>query len=125
MFLDTTVIVMVLTGSREVTDYVEKVAEKEPLLFSIVQVGELADWCYANNLEPEKILKEVKSMATITGITESICLTGSEIKQEQRKSGKNKFSLMDGIIIASSRSYEQKLLTTDADFEGLKAVTLL
>jgi predicted nucleic acid-binding protein len=64
-------------------------------------------------------------MATVTGITESICLEGSKIKQEQRKAGKNKFSLVDGFIIASAMSFEQKLLTTDLDFAGLNAVKIL
>jgi predicted nucleic acid-binding protein len=125
MFLDTTILVEILKGNRKVVDYLENVAEKEPLLFSIVQVGELADWCYANKLDPVKILKEVKSIATVTGITESICLEGSKIKQEQRKAGKNRFSLVDGFIIASAISFEQMLLTTDLDFEGLNTVTIL
>jgi predicted nucleic acid-binding protein len=125
MFLDTTIIVEILKGNEKIVDYVENAAEKEPLLFSIVQVGELSDWCYSNNLEPAKILKEVKSTATVTGITEDICLEGSKIKQEQRKAGKDKFSLIDGFIIASAISFEQILLTTDMDFEGLDGVMIL
>ncbi len=125
MFLDTTIIVEILRGNRKIVDYVENTAEKGPLLFSIVQVGELADWCYSNNLEPAKILKEVKGTATVTGITENVCLEGSKIKQEQRKAGKNKFSLIDGIIIASAINLEQTLLTADMDFEGLDGVMIL
>ena len=125
MFLDTTIIVEILKGNTKVVDYVENAAEKDPLLFSIVQVGELADWCYSNNLDPSKILNEVKSTATVTGITENICLEASKIKQTQRKAGKNKFSLIDGLIIASAISFEQTLLTTDLDFEGLDAVKIL
>ncbi|MFQ6136691.1 MAG: PIN domain-containing protein [Candidatus Hydrothermarchaeales archaeon] len=124
MFLDTTILVEVLKGNKKVLDYVENVAEKEPLLFSVVQVGELADWCYNNKLDPAKVLEEVKSTATVTGITEGMCIEGSKIKNEQRKAGKNKFSLLDGFIIASANNFEQKLLTTDPDFEGLDNVTI-
>ncbi len=125
MFLDTTVIVEILRGNAGVIDYVEKIAEKEPLMFSVVQVGELADWCYSNDFDPSKILDEVKDMATVVGVTEEICLEGSRIKHEQRKAGKNRFSLIDGFIASSAMSLEQKLLTKDGDFQGLENVIVL
>ncbi|MEE8167341.1 MAG: PIN domain-containing protein [Candidatus Hydrothermarchaeales archaeon] len=125
MFLDTTVLVEILKGNGAVVSYVENVAEREPLVFSIVQVGELADWCYSNNFDPSKILDEVKSMATVAGITERICLEGSRIKHEQRKAGKSNFSLIDGFIAASAMGFEQKLLTNDGDFEGLENAIIL
>jgi predicted nucleic acid-binding protein len=125
MFLDTTVLVEILKGDEEVVSYVENVAEREPLMFSIVQVGELADWCYSNNLDPSKVLNEVRGMATVVGITESVCLEGSKIKQGQRKAGKGNFSLIDGFIAASAMSFEQKLLTKDGDFEGLENAIIL
>jgi predicted nucleic acid-binding protein len=125
MFLDTTVLVEILKGDEEVVSYVENVAEREPLMFSIVQVGELADWCYSNNLDPSKVLNEVRGMATVVGITESVCLEGSKIKQGQRKAGKGNFSLIDGFIVASAMSFEQKLLTKDGDFEGLENAIIL
>ncbi|MEE8402087.1 MAG: PIN domain-containing protein [Candidatus Hydrothermarchaeaceae archaeon] len=125
MFLDTTILIEFLRGNRKVIDYLENIAETEPLLFSIVQTGGLADWCHANKLKVAKVLKEVKGMATVTGITESICIEGSKIKQGQRKAGKNQFGLMDGFIIASAMSFEQTLLTTDPDFEGLDEAIVL
>ncbi len=125
MFLDTTILVEVLRGNAQVVSYVEKIAEKEPLMFSIVQVGELADWSYSNNFDPSKILDEVMSMATVVGITENVCLEGSRIKHEQRKAGKSKFGLIDGFIISSATSFEQKLLTKDWDFEGLESVVII
>jgi predicted nucleic acid-binding protein len=125
MFLDTTILVEILRGNQKVINYVERAAEKEPLLFSVVQIGELADWCHLNNLDPLRVLQDVKNIVTPVGITESICLEGSKIKKEQREAGKKKFSLIDGIIAASAISLEQKLLTLDRDFEGLENVVLL
>jgi predicted nucleic acid-binding protein len=125
MFLDTTVLVELLRGNADVVSYVEKAAEREPLMFSIVQVGELADWCHSNKFNPTKILAEVKDLATVVGVTEGICLEGSRIKHEQRKVGKNKFSLIDGFIASSAASFEQKLLTKDEDFGGLENVIVL
>jgi predicted nucleic acid-binding protein len=125
MFLDTTILVEILRGNEKVTRYVEKVAEREPLLFSIIQIGEIADWCYSNNLEPLQILKQIKDLATVVSITENICLEGSEIKQERRKAGKHKFSFIDGILAASARSFEQKVLTTDKDFQEVEDAIIL
>jgi len=125
MFLDTTVLVEVLRGNAEIVSYVERAAEKESLLFSIVQVGELADWSHHNGLDPSAVLDEVRAMATMVNINERICIEGSKIKQAQRQAGKKKFSLMDGLIAASARSLEQRLLTTDRDFEGLEDVAVL
>ncbi len=125
MFLDTSVLIEILAGSDEVVTFVEKVAEKEHLMFSVVQVGELADWCYSNKFDPSKVLNKLKNLATVVGITEDICLDGSRIKQKQRSAGKFKFSLIDGLIVASAISFEQKLLTKDGDFEGLEDVIFL
>jgi len=125
MFLDTTILVEVLIGSEKVVERVREAAEREALFFSIVQVGEVADWCLAGSLDPGKAVKELKGMATVTGITEEICLEASRIKREQRDAGKTKFSIMDGLIMASAMHYEQELLTADSDFEGLHSVTIL
>lgn len=125
MFLDTSVLIEILAGSDEVVTFVEKVAEKEHLMFSVVQVGELADWCYSNKFDPSTVLNKLKNLATVVGITEDICLDGSRIKHKQRRAGKFKFSLIDGLIVASAISFEQKLLTKDGDFEGLENVVIL
>ena len=42
-----------------------------------------------------------------------------------RKKGKSKFSLIDGIILASAQSINQKFLTKDNDFQKTKEVILL
>ncbi|MFQ5815489.1 MAG: type II toxin-antitoxin system VapC family toxin [Candidatus Hydrothermarchaeaceae archaeon] len=125
MFLDTTVIVEILRGNEEVSARVEEAAGEEPLMFSMVQIGELADWCHINELDPTKVLKEVKAMATVVGITEGICLEGSRIKRTQRKTGKTSFSLLDGMIASSAMAFEQELLTSDGDFEGLENTIVL
>jgi predicted nucleic acid-binding protein len=124
MFLDTTVLVDILRGDQKVTDYIEKLAEKEQLLFSIVSMGELADWSYSNKLDPNIVVSNVKSAAIVVNISEKICLEGSKIKQIQRRAGKVKFSLIDGLIAASAINIDETLLTRDRDFEGLEKVII-
>jgi predicted nucleic acid-binding protein len=42
-----------------------------------------------------------------------------------RSKGLKRFSLMDGIILASARSIDQKLLTADSDFRKAEDAVLI
>ena len=125
MFLDTSILIDLIRKDAAVTSYMKKVVEREPLYSSIIQVGEFADWCYSNDLDPTTALSWLGKLCHFTNLTEDICLEGSRIKREQRKAGKNKFSLIDGLIASSAASFEQKLLTKDSDFDSLENVTVL
>jgi predicted nucleic acid-binding protein len=125
MFLDTTVIVDILRGEQKVIDYIEKISKNEPLFFSLISIGELADWARSNNLNTRKVISDVKSIASMMSISDEICIDGSKLKKKQRDAGKKKFSLIDGLIAASAMRSDQKLLTRDSDFEGLKNVNLI
>lgn len=125
MFLDTTILVDIARGDNKVLNHVKKIAEKENFLLSVVQIGELADWCHANKLDAIKVVNDIKRIAAVANITEDICLKGSEIKQKQRKAGIENFSLIDGIIFASAMNFGEALLTKDRDFEGLEGVILI
>jgi predicted nucleic acid-binding protein len=125
MFLDTTVLVDILRGDQKIKDYIEKIAKKEQLLFSIVSIGELSDWSYSNKLDPNSVVSNVKSAAIAINISEKMCLDGSKFKQIQRKAGKVKFSLIDGLIAACAMNIDETLLTRDRNFEGLENVIIL
>jgi predicted nucleic acid-binding protein len=98
MFLDTTVIVDILRGEQKVIDYIEKISKNEPLFFSLISIGELADWARSNNLNTRKVISDVKSIASMMSISDEICIDGSKLKKKQRDAGKKKFSLIDGLI---------------------------
>lgn len=90
--------------------------ENEQLFISLIQLGEISDWCLKNNIDPLQRISKLKDIVNITPLDEDICIEGSKIKFEMRKSGASNFSLIDGVVLASSRSILQKLLTTDSDF---------
>jgi predicted nucleic acid-binding protein len=58
-------------------------------------------------------------------LSEKLCFEGSRIKFNSRKKGITKFSLIDGIILASTRSINQKLITMDNDFRKTKDAIVL
>ncbi|GBE18600.1 tRNA(fMet)-specific endonuclease VapC [archaeon BMS3Abin16] len=125
MLLDTSIIVDLLKGDERIVGLLKKEAQKEPFFLSLIQLGELADWALANGLDPLDVIDTAKKAASAIDLTEEICFSASRTKRKQRKSGKNKFSLIDGIIAATAASIDQKLLTRDRDFDGLENAIII
>jgi predicted nucleic acid-binding protein len=91
----------------------------EPLFISTIQIGELADWCLKNNIDPENRITKLKQILNVIPLNEKICYDAAQLKYTIRKKGVSKFGLLDGIVLASARSINQRLLTTDTDFRTL------
>ena len=127
MFLDTNIIIEIFRARRNSSRFKEiyKHIQDEQLFISIFQLGEMSDWSLANNIEPLEPVKALKELVNIVPLTEDICLDASNIKFEMRGKGVNKFSLADGIIIATARHIKQQLLTTDKDFRKAKDAILI
>ena len=96
-------------------DIYERIKE-EPLFISLLQIGEISDWCLKNHINPERRVTKLKQILNVIPLNEKICYDAAHIKFNTRKKGVTKFSLIDGIILASARSINQKLLTMDNDF---------
>ncbi len=125
MLLDTSIIVDLLKGDEDIAETLKKEAQKEPFFMSLIQLGELADWALANRLDPLDVVDTVKKAVSPVDMTEELCLHAARTKRDQRKSGKDKFSLIDGIIAATASALNQKLLTRDRDFEGLEEAIII
>lgn len=118
MFLDTSIIIEIFRSEKHTKEFgkIYELIKDEPLFISIIQIGEISDWCLKNSVDPAKRTASLKSILNIIPLSEKICLEGSQIKYEMRRQRISSFSLSDGIILASARSINQKLLTTDTDF---------
>ncbi len=127
MFLDTSVIIEIFRSEKQskTFDEIFKIIKDEPIFISTIQIGEISDWCLKNNIVPEKRIKKLKQILNVVPLSEKICVEGSKIKNSIRKKGSKKFSLIDGIILSSARSINQKLITMDTDFRKIKDVILL
>ena len=118
MLLDTSIVVEIF-HSDEDTQIFQTTYEliKDELLFiSVLQIGEISDWCLNNNIDPQERVFQLRRIANIIPLNEKMCFEGSSIKYQYRKDGIPSFSLIDGIILASARSINHKLLTKDTDF---------
>lgn len=127
MFLDTTIIMEILRSKKRSKKFQEifDLVKDEPLFISVIQLGEISDWCLDNEIDPLDRISRLKEVVGIVPLSERICLEGSEIKHWMRERGVSKFSLLDGIILVSARSIDQKLLTTDSDFRKAEDAIIL
>ena len=118
MFLDTSIIIEIFRSGENTKSFQDifELVKDEPLFISIVQIGEISDWCLRNDIDPEERILKLKRILNIISLNEKICLEGSKIKYDSRREGISHFSLIDGFILASARSINQKLLTKDTDF---------
>ena len=127
MFLDTSIIIEIFRNERnsETFEEIYQLIQNEPLFISILQIGEISDWCLKNKIEPEERISKLKQILTIIPLSEKLCFDGSQIKFDLRNKGITKFSLIDGIILASARSINQKLLSMDTDFKKINDAIVL
>ena len=118
MLLDTSVIIELLAQERgsNISDKILDITKDEKLYMSIVQMGELTDWCIRKDEDVSLTINTVKQIVNVVPLNDIICIKASMMKDEMRKKGIEKFGLMDGIVLASAQSINQKLLSTDTDF---------
>jgi predicted nucleic acid-binding protein len=127
MFLDTSIIIEIFSNDQKTKTFQEiyKHIKDEPLFISLIQIGEISDWCLKNKLDPEKRITKLKQILNVIPLNEKICYEAAHIKYTIRKKGVAKFGLLDGIILASARSINQRLLTTDSDFRTIEDAVVI
>lgn len=121
MFLDTSVIIKIFRNDKNSKTFQEiyTYIKDEPIFISIIQIGEISDWCLKNHIDPEKRITKLKQILNVIPLNEKICYDAAHLKYTIRKKGVTKFGLLDGIVLASARSLNQRLLTTDNDFRAM------
>jgi len=122
MFLDTSIIIEIFRNNKNSKKFqdIYNYIKEEPIFISIIQIGEISDWCLKNHIDPEKRIVKLKQILNIIPLNEKICYDAAQIKYTIRKKGVTKFGLLDGIVLASARSINQRLLTIDTDFKTIK-----
>ncbi|MBI5060922.1 MAG: PIN domain-containing protein [Candidatus Aenigmarchaeota archaeon] len=91
---------------------------------SILSLAEIAEWCLKNRLEAEYYINVVKKLSKILDLDEGIALFGAKLSFEHKKIIRD-WGIIDSIIYATARIYNQKILTGDKHFETLEEVVLL
>ena len=72
----------------------------------------------------DQTLLFIRSRATILALSTDIAIAAAKLKQKYRKSS-NKFSLANGIHLATAQKQQTVFITTDTDFVNVENVLLL
>lgn len=121
MFLDTSIIIEIFRNDKNSKTFQEiySYIKDEPIFISLIQIGEISDWCLKNHIDPEIRITKLKQILNVIPLNEKICYDAAHIKYTIRKRGVTKFGLLDGIVLASARLINQRLLTMDNDFRTI------
>jgi predicted nucleic acid-binding protein len=120
MLIDTSVIIQLLTQSRGsvISTRLRRSLGDEEIVVSILELAELSDWCLQNKSPVSERIEAVKKFASLIPLDEETCREGSKIKHGRRALGYKDFGIIDGMILATARRLDEKLLTFDPHFEG-------
>lgn len=120
MLLDSGVIIEIFRSPQDSKHFraILRAIGDEEIFVSIIQIAEVAEWASRNQLPAKERVVAVRDFARIVPLEEQVCIDASEIKRLRREQGYSDFSLMDGIILATARLIEQRLMTFDGDFTG-------
>jgi predicted nucleic acid-binding protein len=69
-----------------------------------------------NRADAGGIISDVREFVNVMPLSEEHCIEAAGIDTKIRKEGAARFSLVDGIVLASARSIGQTLLVKDGDF---------
>ena len=86
---------------------------------------EISNWAEKNNIKPAEAISLVKNVVNILPLNEVICLDTVSIRNSMHKKGVKRFGLADGIILASARAIDQKVLTRDKGFKKVSDAIIL
>jgi len=117
MLLDTYALVEFFKGTGK-GKQVEKIIKTETAYASIVSVAEIAEWCFKNDLEPEKYLDAINSSIIVLNFNETVMLLAGQINFENKKKIKN-WGMIDSLIYSTGIFYKLKIVTGDNHFKNL------
>lgn len=127
MMIDTSVVIDLFLSDEDSGDF-QKIMDRiedEDLFISVIQIGEISDWCYRNTIDPKEAIDFIRKISEVLPVDEDLMEDASRLKHQARTGGQGKFSLIDGIILSTASIYDEMLLTRDNDFRGLDGVIIL
>ncbi len=98
--------------------------EREEIATSMIAIGEIAYKFSRINHGFDIMLQFIQKRSAIIEISAALMLAAAQIKNEMR-SKKSKFSMADGVHLATARQEDSTLVTADSDFAGLENVMLI
>ena len=98
---------------------IKDIIENKKIATAIIAVSEIVNKFDKENKQTFQFIEFIKQHATILSITIEIAINAGILKNEYRKKHP-KFSLVDGIHLATAQQENSILLTMDTDFKDAK-----
>ncbi|MCD6467130.1 MAG: PIN domain-containing protein [Methanomicrobia archaeon] len=118
MFLDTSAVIELFLGTERGSKVLEFI-KGEDIFISILTYAETAVWCKRNKKDFELWKEKIEEIANIVELTPEICYNAAEITFRTKQNEKT-FGIIDGIVLASARSVNQKLISKDKHFRNFE-----
>jgi len=123
MFLDTSAVIELFLGTEKGKRVLESIKEEDAFI-SIITYAEVAMWCKREGKDFEIWRESVEKITSVVDLDPQIAYDAANITFEAKQKDKS-FGIIDGIILASARSVNQRLITKDKHFEGFSDVVIL
>lgn len=103
---------------------VKPVIEREEIATSMTALLEIADKFERKNLRFDVCLQFIQRRAAILPLTVELALAAAKLKRKQREKHE-KFSIADGVHLATAQQEGAVLVTADSDFSGIENVMIV
>ena len=105
---------------------VEQIVRNNETFSSAATFTEIVHWCWRNGLERRIMdyLDVIKKCSKVLPVSEEICIAAGMLNFE-RKRIKQKWGMLDSIILATAQKYGLKIVTKDHDYEDLPDTEVL
>lgn len=103
---------------------IKPLIDHEEIATSIIAIAELADKLTRDNHRFDVMLQFIQRRATIIDLSVPLALKAAQLNKEIRKK-KEKFSIADGVHLATAQQENAILVTADNDFSGFDKVLLV
>ncbi|MBI2141526.1 PIN domain-containing protein [Candidatus Woesearchaeota archaeon] len=103
---------------------IKPLIEGEEIATSLIAVGELADKFARINHGFDIMLRFIQRRSALIGISVPLLLAAAGLKKEMRNK-RPKFSMADGVHLATALQEGAVLVTSDADFSGMENVMIV
>lgn len=123
MIFDTSVWIELFRGTSEGLRVAE-ILKKDQIITSVVSLAEIRGWFAKHDLPFDAFLTNLKASCVFVPLHEEIALQAGILHATLRKVD-NSFGMIDAIIYATARYYNQVLLTKDNHFRALDSVEML
>jgi len=109
-----------LAARPKADEFARYIQGDEPLVTSTIQVYEIYK-VVRRDISEERAIESVAALraTTVVPLDESLALEAADTSLEHG------LAMADAIILATARRHQAKIVTGDADFDGLPGVTLI